>query len=90
MIFAMGDDLSYGLNTLGPLCLWQCLSIMINPGCFIHTFASFCLCKNSQTQHGAMVFIRLKPITSNLAPTKTTEVQLQNELDVTFVLLCIS
>ena len=20
---AMGDDLSYGLNTLGPLCLWQ-------------------------------------------------------------------
>ena len=20
----MGDDLSYGLNTLGPLCLWQC------------------------------------------------------------------
>ena len=21
---AMGDDLSYGLNTLGPLCLWQC------------------------------------------------------------------
>ena len=21
----MGDDLSYGLNTLGPLCLWQCL-----------------------------------------------------------------
>ena len=25
MFFAMGDDLSYGLNTLGPLCLWQCL-----------------------------------------------------------------
>ena len=25
MLFAMGDDLSYGLNTLGPLCLWQCL-----------------------------------------------------------------
>ena len=24
MLFAMGDDLSYGLNTLGPLCLWQC------------------------------------------------------------------
>ena len=23
----MGDDLSYGLNTLGPLCLWQCLFI---------------------------------------------------------------
>ena len=23
--FSMGDDLSYGLNTLGPLCLWQCL-----------------------------------------------------------------
>ena len=22
---AIGDDLSYGLNTLGPLCLWQCL-----------------------------------------------------------------
>ena len=20
----MEDDLSYGLNTLGPLCLWQC------------------------------------------------------------------
>ena len=26
MFFAMGDDLSYGLNTLGPLCLWQCLT----------------------------------------------------------------
>ena len=25
MLFVMGDDLSYGLNTLGPLCLWQCL-----------------------------------------------------------------
>ena len=25
MLFAMSDDLSYGLNTLGPLCLWQCL-----------------------------------------------------------------
>ena len=25
MLFAMGDDFSYGLNTLGPLCLWQCL-----------------------------------------------------------------
>ena len=24
MLFSMGDDLSYGLNTLGPLCLWQC------------------------------------------------------------------
>ena len=24
MLFAIGDDLSYGLNTLGPLCLWQC------------------------------------------------------------------
>ena len=24
VLFAMGDDLSYGLNTLGPLCLWQC------------------------------------------------------------------
>ena len=26
IFFAMGDDFSYGLNTLGPLCLWQCLS----------------------------------------------------------------
>ena len=26
MLFAMGDDLSYGLNTLGPLCLWQCFA----------------------------------------------------------------
>ena len=24
MLFAIGDDLSYELNTLGPLCLWQC------------------------------------------------------------------
>ena len=24
MFFAMGDDSSYGLNTLGSLCLWQC------------------------------------------------------------------
>ena len=23
--FCCWDDLSYGLNTLGPLCLWQCL-----------------------------------------------------------------
>ena len=23
----MGDDFSYGLNTLGPLCLWQCLKL---------------------------------------------------------------
>ena len=29
MLFAMGDDFSYGLNTLGPLCLWQC---------FLHTW----------------------------------------------------
>ena len=28
MFFAMGDDLSYGLNTLGPLCLWQCFVII--------------------------------------------------------------
>ena len=25
----MGDDLSYGLNTLGPLCLWQCLFVFV-------------------------------------------------------------
>ena len=25
----MGDDLSYGLNTLGPLCLWQCFYLNI-------------------------------------------------------------
>ena len=24
----MGDDLSYGLNTLGPLCLWQCFKLI--------------------------------------------------------------
>ena len=29
MFFAMGDDLSYGLNTLGPLCLWQCFRKII-------------------------------------------------------------
>ena len=28
MLFAMGDDLSYGLNTLGPLCLWQCFLLL--------------------------------------------------------------
>ena len=28
---AMGDDLSYGLNTLGPLCLWQCFSYECSP-----------------------------------------------------------
>ena len=27
MLFAMGDDLGYGLNILGPLCLWQCFII---------------------------------------------------------------
>ena len=26
----MGDDLSYGLNTLGPLCLWQCLFLNVH------------------------------------------------------------
>ena len=25
----MGDDLSYGLNTLGPLCLWQCSKFVV-------------------------------------------------------------
>ena len=25
----MGDDLSYGLNTLGPLCLWQCFFFVL-------------------------------------------------------------
>jgi len=29
IFFAMGDDLSYGLNTLGPLCLWQCFVIRV-------------------------------------------------------------
>ena len=30
MLFFMGDDLSYGLNTLGPLCLWQCLRLCVS------------------------------------------------------------
>ena len=25
----MGDYLSYGLNTLGPLCLWQCFKLAV-------------------------------------------------------------
>ena len=35
----MGDDLSYGLNTLGPLCLclWQCLNKSLN---FARIFAN--------------------------------------------------
>ena len=28
------DDLSYGLNTLGPLCLWQCLYEGFTEGLF--------------------------------------------------------
>ena len=32
--FAMGDDLSYGLNTLGPLCLWQCFIQKADTGNF--------------------------------------------------------
>ena len=40
MLFAMGDDLSYGLNTLGPLCLWQCFKdksvTFCNSGLAIH------------------------------------------------------
>ena len=35
MLLAMGDDLSYGLNTLGPLCLWQCFLYFVKqPGHF--------------------------------------------------------
>ena len=30
-IFCCWGDLSYGPNTLGPLCLWQCLIIYISP-----------------------------------------------------------
>ena len=31
----MGDDLSYGLNTLGPLCLWQCFAhLQLSFQCF--------------------------------------------------------
>ena len=50
MFFAMGDDLSYGLNTLGPLCLWQCFFVLASniiqaldskPGSFNHTCISF-------------------------------------------------
>ena len=29
MLFAMGDHLSYGLNTLGPLCLCQSFDIFL-------------------------------------------------------------
>ena len=29
--FCCWDDLSYGLNTLGPLCLWQCFSYECSP-----------------------------------------------------------
>ena len=29
--FCCWDDLSYGLNTLGPLCLWQCFSYDCSP-----------------------------------------------------------
>ena len=32
MLFAIGDGLSYGLNTLGPLCLWQCFFLMLPVG----------------------------------------------------------
>ena len=48
MLFAKGDDLSYGLNTLGPLCLWQCYCMRTRGtlhtastflgGCFFSTF----------------------------------------------------
>ena len=37
----MGDDLSYGLNTLGPLCLWQCLQITANISIGTHLQLSF-------------------------------------------------
>ena len=44
----MGDDLSYGLNTLGPLCLWQCLYFVVHNNeidygetlCLARTFSS--------------------------------------------------
>ena len=37
MLFAMGDYLSYGVNTLGPLCLWQCLQYNVSPLFFFTT-----------------------------------------------------
>ena len=39
----MGDDLSYGLNTLGPLCLWQFFRYVgiSDPNAFLSS-ASFC------------------------------------------------
>ena len=30
--FCCWDDLSYGLNTLGPLCLWQCFAVYFFKG----------------------------------------------------------
>ena len=35
--FCCWDDLSYGLNTLGPLCLWQCLWL-----CHTENICTFC------------------------------------------------
>ena len=29
MLLAMGDDFSYGFDTLGPLCLWQCSKFVV-------------------------------------------------------------
>ena len=40
----MGDDLSYGLNTLGPLCLWQC----------------FYYATEMQSSNHAIFFVRIK------------------------------
>ena len=40
----MGDDLSYGLNTLGPLCLWQCFFLNIVKNIEVEGCRSVCYC----------------------------------------------
>ena len=39
--FSQKDDSSYRLNTLGPLCLWQCFNF--SPTVFIFFYFKFCL-----------------------------------------------
>ena len=45
--FCCRDDLSYGFNTLGPLCLWQCfiLTYTWSPLCFTCLWHLVCMCE---------------------------------------------
>ena len=48
LIYVRKNNLSYRVNTLGPLCLWQCeiwASVLAFWDCFHHASSQFVVCK---------------------------------------------